>query len=298
MPVSRQKLYEWCSIPVDELMDHPDRRLPLMIVEDSAQMGEVMAAELADAIEQANRQGRAFRCIVPCGPKAWYAPFARMINTRGISMKNVTVFHMDECLDWQGNLLPEGDPHNFRAFMEKYFYGPVAPELAVPAEQRHFPTPHNILQLRQLVAEAPIDLTLGGWGQDGHIAYNQSRRHPYATITLEELRNSTLRVQENNWDTIMALAHRNFGAAYQFVPPMSVTMGLKECLSAKRVRLYSDTGAWKQTALRAALFLPPDPEYPMTLLQEHPDAMVIATRETASHPISEHPEWQFPGIKG
>jgi glucosamine-6-phosphate deaminase len=112
-------------------------------------------------------------------------------------------------------------------------------------------------------------------------------------VTLDELRRSTARVQENNWDTIMALAHRTFGAAYQFVPPMSVTLGLAECLSARTVRLFSDTGAWKQTALRVALFAEPAPEYPMTLLQEHPDALITATLETARHPISLHPEWDL-----
>jgi glucosamine-6-phosphate deaminase len=74
---------------------------------------------------------------------------------------------------------------------------------------------------------------------------------------------------------------------------MSVTLGLKECLSAKKVRLFSDTGAWKQTALRVALFSEPTPEYPMTLLQEHPDALVTATLETATHPVSIHPEWDL-----
>ena len=35
------------------------------------------------------------------------------------------------------------------------------------------------------------------------------------------------------------------------------------------------------------------PEYPITLLQEHPDALLTATVETASHPISVHPEWDL-----
>jgi len=74
---------------------------------------------------------------------------------------------------------------------------------------------------------------------------------------------------------------------------MSITLGVKECLSARKVRVYSDTGAWKQTAFRVALFSPPTPEYPMTLLQEHPDARVTATTETATHPISLHPEWEL-----
>jgi glucosamine-6-phosphate deaminase len=125
------------------------------------------------------------------------------------------------------------------------------------------------------------------------VAYNQTRRHPFSPITLEDLRNSTIRVQDNNLDTILALAQRTFGAAYQFVPPMSVTLGIKECLSAQKVRLFSDTGAWKQTALRVALFGPLTVEYPITLLQEHPDALITATVATASHPISEHPEWDL-----
>jgi len=110
---------------------------------------------------------------------------------------------------------------------------------------------------------------------------------------LDELANSSIRIQENNLDTILALAQRSFGGAYQFVPPMSITLGVKECLSARKVRVYSDTGAWKQTALRVALFSEPTAEYPMTLLQKHPDAIVTATEETASHPISENPEWEL-----
>ncbi|OPZ80121.1 MAG: glucosamine-6-phosphate deaminase [bacterium ADurb.Bin429] len=100
-------------------------------------------------------------------------------------------------------------------------------------------------------------------------------------------------MQDNNLDTIIALAHRTFGAAYQFVPPMSVTLGIRECLSAKKVRVFSDTGAWKATALRVALFGSLTVEYPITLLQEHPDALITATVATATHPISEHPEWDL-----
>jgi glucosamine-6-phosphate deaminase len=102
-----------------------------------------------------------------------------------------------------------------------------------------------------------------------------------------------VRIQENNLDTIMAISQRSLGGAYQFVPPMSVTLGLKEILAARKIRVFSDTGAWKQTALRVALFGPLTAEYPMTLLQEHPDALVTATVATAIHPISEHPEWDL-----
>jgi glucosamine-6-phosphate deaminase len=177
--------------------------------------------------------------------------------------------------------------------MEKRFYDPVLPELAVPESNRYWLTPSAVDRVREAIASGPIHLTYGGWGQDGHIAYNQARRAPYSTVSLEELEQSSIRIQENNTDTVIALAQRTFGAAWQFVPPMSVTLGLKECLSARKVRLFSDTGAWKQTALRVALFGPQTPEYPITLLQKHPDALITATVETASHPISLHPEWDL-----
>lgn len=287
------ELFQWCKIPFDHLEDHPDLKIRFRLLKDSGEMGHAMASELAGEIMANNEAGRCTHAIIPCGPKCWYEPFTDLVNREGISLRDLVVFHMDECLDWQGRPLPVNHPYNFRAFMEKYFYGPVHPELSVPEANRKWLTSDNIRKIQEAIAETGIDITLGGWGQDGHIAYNQARRHPYSQVTLDELRNSTVRIQENNFDTILALANRTFGGAYQFVPPMSVTLGIKECLSAKKVRLYSDTGAWKQTALRVALFGPMTPEYPITLCQEHPDALLTATLSTAAHPISENPDWEL-----
>jgi glucosamine-6-phosphate deaminase len=291
--VDPRQLYEWCRIPADELAGHPGLRVPFRMVEDAREMARLMAEELASLVAARNAEGRATRAIVPCGPTGWYAPWTEMVNARGVSLARLTVFHMDECLDWQGRPLPKGHPYNFRTFMERHFYGGIRAELNVPPEQRLWLAPATIERVREAIAEEPVDLTLGGWGQDGHVAYNQARRHPFHHLRLEDLAASTVRVQDNNLDTVLALAQRTFGAAYQFVPPMSVTLGIKECLSARKVRVFSDTGSWKQTALRVALFSEPVAEYPMTLLQRHADALVTATRETARHPISENPQWEL-----
>jgi glucosamine-6-phosphate deaminase len=295
--VDRRELYAWCRIPCEKLERHKKRRIPFRLVKDSASMGELMAAELVEAIQQANERGEELRAIIPCGPSSWYAPFTSMVNAHMVTLERFVVYHMDECLDWQGRELPRAHPYSFRGFMEKHFYDPVAPALAVPERNRFWLSPATMETVREQVLSRPPHLTYGGWGQDGHVAYNQARRHPYSAISLEELAASSVRIQENNWDTMIALAQRTFGAAWQFVPPMSITLGMRECLSAPRVRLFSDTGAWKQTALRVALFSPPTAAYPMTLLQSHPDALITATVETASHPISLHPEWDL-GLDG
>jgi glucosamine-6-phosphate deaminase len=291
--VNPRDLYEWCRIHAHELPNHPKLRVRFRLSKDSKEMGELMARELVEIIEANNADGLPTRAIIPCGPKCWYEPFAALVNARNVSLKSFTVFHMDECLDWQGRLLPANHPYNFRTFMEKWFYDGVKTKLAVPEKERYWLTPQSIDTVAKAIAEAPIDITLGGWGQDGHVAYNQARRHPFSHITLEDLESSTIRIQENNLDTIIALAQRTFGAAYQFVPPMSVTLGLKECMSARKVRIFSDTGAWKSTALRVALFSEPTTEYPMTLLQKHPDAIITATVDTATHPVSENPDWEL-----
>lgn len=255
-----------------------------------------MARELVEEIEAANKRGEELRAIIPCGPSSWYEPYTSLVNTRNVSLRKFVVYHMDECLDWQGRELPRAHPYSFRGFMERWFYDPVRKDLAVPEDNRFWLSPATMEQVRETIHARPPHVTFGGWGQDGHIAYNQARRHPYSAVTLEELAASSVRIQENNWDTVLALAQRTFGAAWQFVPPLSVTLGIRECLSAGKVRLFSDTGAWKQTALRVALFSAPTAEYPMTLLQSHPDALLTATVETARHPVSLHPEWDL-GLK-
>jgi len=291
--MNKEDVLAWCAVPVDRLEAHPGRRVPLRIVPDSAAMGRLMAEELVEAVVDATAAGRTLRAIIPCGPRSWYAPFSELVNTRRISLTSLEVFHMDECLDWQGRLLPRAHPFSFRGVMEEVFYGPIDPDLAVPEANRHWLEPDTMAEVEALIDAAPVDLALGGWGQDGHVAYNQARRNPYSPPSLEEVRHSGIRIQENNTDTVIALGQRDLGGAFQLAPPMSVTLGMKQILAAKRIRLFSDTGAWKQTALRVGLFSDEDPLYPITLLQSHPDALLTATRETADHPVSRHPEWRF-----
>jgi glucosamine-6-phosphate deaminase len=291
--IDKKDLYQWCKVHYSDLENHPHLRVRFRICNDSGQMGTIMARELVDEIQSHNQKNEITRAIIPCGPNCWYEPFTQLVNRERVSLHNLIVFHMDECLDWQGQELPRKHPFSFRGTMERVFYGPIADDLNVLPENRVWLNASNIESVRQRIAESPADIVYGGWGQDGHVAYNQARRNHYSQLSIAELRNSTIRIQENNPDTILALAQRSLGTAYQFVPPMSVTLGMREILAAKKIRVFSDTGAWKQTALRIALFSALTVEYPMTLLQEHPDALLTATVDTARHPISEHPEWDL-----
>src|SRR5690606_8349714 len=110
-----------------------------------------------------------------------------MVNEERVSLHHLVVFHMDECLAWEGKLLAKNDPYNFRTFMETHFYEGIHSELAVHESKRFFLEPSRMREIQAAISEAPIDITLGGYGQDGHIAYNQTRRHPFSRIDIGQL---------------------------------------------------------------------------------------------------------------
>ncbi|HMR83116.1 MAG TPA: hypothetical protein PKE30_08295 [Niabella sp.] len=182
--ITPKELYTWCRVPFDQLEDHPDRKLPFRMVADSRAMGLIMAQDLVDEIQLNNGKNRETRAIIPCGPSCWYQPFTNLVNAENVSLQKLVVFHMDECLDWQGRELPKKHPYNFRGFMETHFYDPVKPELTVPVQNRNWLNAHNIAEVKSRINEAPLDITYGGWGQDGHIAYNQARRNSFSPLTL------------------------------------------------------------------------------------------------------------------
>jgi glucosamine-6-phosphate deaminase len=66
---------------------------------------------------------------------------------------------------------------------------------------------------------------------------------------------------------------------------MAVTLGMKDILSARHLRLYCDGGEWQRTIMRTALFAQPHVDFPVTLAQDHPDVMIICDQHTAQ-PVS------------
>ena len=103
---SLKDLYDWCKVSSTQLVNHPQLKIPFQLCRDSDEMGALMARELVDEIQDHNWRGEITRAIIPCGPSCWYKPFTDLVNREKVSLKNLVVFHMDECLDWQNRELP------------------------------------------------------------------------------------------------------------------------------------------------------------------------------------------------
>src|ERR1035437_8673255 len=282
---SSQELFTSCRIPPEELSNHPHSKVKFRILSQPLDVYRDIATTMIDEVKRNNAANRPTRWILPCGPRGQYPIFTERVNRERIDLKNVQVFHMDDHLDWQGRHLPLDHPYSYEGWMGRNFYGLIDSSINVPLGQRHFP---NISRLDAMAEQMPpaggIDTVYGGIGYRGHIAFNEPPRSPWYRVSKEEFRNCTTRVLHLNDDTLIALSQRGAGGCTDVIPPMVITLGMRELLAARCIRLYSETGAWKQTVIRILLFGNVSPEIPVTYVQEHKDCVVTVDASTAACP--------------
>lgn len=287
--ISREELYRWCSIPWQELNQQPDLKTKLVIKDDRASMMEMIGSMMAEEILRNNAAGKPTKWILPAGPTDEYDRFISQVNKEGISLEHLWVFHMDDFLDWEGRPFPVADTYeSLEGTMNACFYGRIEPKLNVPEKQRIWPRIYDLDHADNLCREmGGIDTIWAGVGCKGLIAFCEPPRRYSCRISQEEYARSKTRIVDLNEDTIVALSQRSFGGCYDRVPPRAITLGFQTILSAKRAVYMIATGAWKQTAVRVALFSGPTLEYPITLLPDHiPDVTLCCNIDTADHPMS------------
>lgn len=279
----------WCAAPARELSGRTDLRMRLRILSDADAVHRAIADEMFAELSENTAAGRPTRWIIPCGPTGQYPHLIDKIHEAGLSLDLLHVFHMDEFLDWQGRPVDTDHPFSMKGWMLRNFYGAIKPELNVPEGNRHFPDPFNPDALSAAIADAGgVDTAWGGIGYRGHIAFNEPPRSPWHTVSVEDYKQAKTRIVVLNDDTLIAMSQRAAGGCSHVVPPLGVTIGMSDIRAARRIRLFSVTGAWKQTVIRIALFSPPTVEYPVTLLQDHPDLELTVDESTAAAPLDDY----------
>ncbi len=261
-------------------------KIKLEILPDAPTLHEHFARAIADEIKTNNQSGRSTRLILPVGPILQYPILARICNQERISWRHVHTFNMDDYCDWQGRPLPNDHPLSFEGFMRREFFAKLDPELAIPDQQIHFPDPLNLETISKNIVEVGgIDTCYGGIGYHGHVAFNEPEVSRWFALTAEQLRNSLTRVVPLAPDSIVMNSIRNTGGNSANFPPMGVTLGMRDILSSRRIRMYCPGGAWQRHALRIACLGREDVDYPVTLLQDHPDYVLIADQKTVAPPL-------------
>lgn len=270
-------------MPLDEL--RLQAKTPFRLLPGTAALLEHFARSIADEIKQRNERGEPSRLILPVGPTKQYPILAAITNRERLSWKNVHVFQMDEFLDWQGRLIPEEHPLSFAGFMKNHFFSKIDPDLRIPAGQYHFPHPVRIDQISEKIQEAGgIDACYGGIGYHGHVAFNEPPVSRWHRVSTGQLRDSLTRVVALGDDSIVVQSIHCSGGDSAAIPPMAVTLGMRDILASRKIRLYLAAGERHRAVFRIAVAGEVSTDFPATLVQGHPDAELL-TDEATAQPI-------------
>lgn len=118
-------------------------------------------------------------------------------------------------------------------------------------------------------AAGGIDLQLLGMGHNGHIGFNEpADEFPKGTHSVD-LTASTIE------------ANKRFFASEADVPRQAYTMGIQTIMSARKI-LVAVSGEDKADIVYKAFFGPVTPLVPASILQMHPDVIVVADEAALS----------------
>lgn len=259
---------EYYHITADNL--GAEAKIPLAFPGDSPAVFKQMAQDMVDTILEHNAAGKTTVYICPVGPVGQYPIFVDMVNAQDISLKDVWFINMDEYLDDDDAWIDAADRLSFRGFMDHTVYSKIKPELVMPPSQRIFPDPKDLENIASAIEKlGGVDIAFGGIGITGHLAFNE----PQDELSTDEFANLQTRVLDILPETRATNAVGDLGGALEDFPHRAVTIGMAQILGAKKVRLgvFRD---WHRAAVRRAAYGEVTASFPVTLLQNHPDALI------------------------
>lgn len=265
----------YLSIPPEELGRGTPVRVE--IVGDMEDVAQHFAEALFDEIT-----GKAdVTMVLPVGPVDQFPLLAEMINRARLDCREVAIINMDEYLagdEW----VPIDHPLSFRGYMNRTFYELLDPDLAPRAGNRIFPNPRDPSAVEEVIeARGGLDVCYGGIGINGHIAFNEPPEPGEPTDT-DEFASRPTRVLSLSRETI-TINSNTVGGELSIIPRRAVTVGMKEILSAGRLRFYCNR-PWQSAVIRRVLHGPVTAACPASLLRTHPDASVTIARYVAEAP--------------
>lgn len=250
----------------------------LTVCQDLDALHRQMAESIAAEIESGNRERRAVRLILPVGPIGQYPILAEIIAQRGLSLTNCRFFFMDEYCDAEGRALPEAHPLSFKGTIARLFTQYLPEAAGLTPETCIFPDEHNYTALAARIAERGIDTCYGGIGLHGHLAFNEPE------VGVKEM--SVRLVRLNDFTVTINAIRAQIGGDVENFPRYAYTLGMRELLSARRIRLYCRNGSgldWSNTVLRLALLGRPGDDYPVTHIRGT-DYHIITDENTLASP--------------
>lgn len=197
-------------------------------------------------------------------PIGIYQQLIKWYEQGELDFSQVTTMNLDE---YKG--LPGDHRQSYRYFMNHHLFC----HINIDINKTYIPNGMELNSERacreynQVIRQiGNADLQLLGLGQNGHIGFNE----PDIVFSKEthcvDLTESTIKANSRLFEKI------------EDVPKQAYTMGIKNIMSAKKILLVA-TGKEKADALKATICGPITSKVPASILQLHPDVVVVADDE-------------------
>ncbi len=203
-------------------------------------------------------------------PVGIYRQLADWYRKGDLDFSCATTVNLDEYY----GLSPE-DEQSYHYFMEKHFFSKVN----LRPEKHFLPdgtNPDGDAECARYEAQIDslggIDLQLLGLGHNGHIGFNEPSDAFAGSVHLVDLAGRTIE------------ANKRFFPSAAAVPRQAYTMGVRTILRAKKI-LLAVSGEDKAQALYQTVKGAICPKVPASVLQLHPDVVVVAD-EAAAHKLA------------
>lgn len=121
----------------------------------------------------------------------------------------------------------------------------------------------------QVIAEHPIDFQILGIGHNGHIGFNEPGTSFDVTTHVVNLAEDTIKANSRFFDSI------------DDVPKQAISMGIQSIMQSKMIVLMA-YGQGKADAIKQMIEGPVTEDLPASVLQKHPNIVVIVDEAAAS----------------
>ena len=200
-------------------------------------------------------------------PVGTYKQLVEWYNKGDLDFAEVTTVNLDE---YRG--LPREHPESYWSFMHRNLFDlvNVRPEAINLPDGTNLDAAAECARYDEVIRSVGgIDLQLLGIGHDGHIGFNE----PGAAFELGthcvDLTDETIE------------ANKRFFASKDEVPRQAYTMGIKTIMQARKVLMVA-SGADKAAIVKKAFFGPVPPHVPASILQMHPNFVLVADEDALS----------------
>jgi glucosamine-6-phosphate deaminase len=243
-------------------------QLPVAIFRSNEEMGQAAALDAREIINGAiEDKGEANIILATGNSQLTFLQTLRRLE--GIDWSKVNVFHMDEYVGIDPN-----HRASFPLFLRQHFISFVNPKSFHPLPGQPEDVDKACRDYEALLREHPADMVALGWGENGHLAFNDP---PYADfddpvwVKVVELAEASRRQQvgEGHFDSL------------DEVPTHAITLTIPALLAAKVV-LCIVPEARKAEAARACLTEPVSEDRPGSILRQVDHARLYLDQDSAS----------------